>query len=56
LKDGHGDSAEDALKQIDEKGYMLPFSASGNKFIKIGAVFDAGQRTIGEWMMSEQEA
>ncbi|MDR3341402.1 MAG: ATP-binding protein [Treponema sp.] len=46
--DGNG-TADDALKQIDEKGYLTPYSASGKKLVKIGAVFDKDTLTLGEW-------
>jgi hypothetical protein len=42
-------SAEDALKQIDDRGYLIPYSAGGKKLIKAGVVFDTGARTLGEW-------
>jgi hypothetical protein len=46
--DGNG-TADSALKQIDDKGYLVPYSASGKKLVKIGAVFDKETRTLGEW-------
>jgi hypothetical protein len=45
---GNG-TVEDALKQIDDKGYLLPWSAGGKKLVKVGAVFDPATRTLGEW-------
>jgi hypothetical protein len=42
-------SAEDALKQIDGKGYLLPYSAGGQRLVKAGGVFDTERRTLGEW-------
>ena len=42
-------TAEDALKQIDEKGYMVPYAADGRRLIKVGVVFDTEKRTIGGW-------
>jgi hypothetical protein len=42
-------TAGDALRQIDEKGYLIPYGASGRKLVKIGVVFDPATRTIGEW-------
>jgi hypothetical protein len=42
-------TVEDAVRQIDEKGYLIPYSASGKRLVKIGAVFDPATRTIGEW-------
>ncbi|MDR1467825.1 MAG: ATP-binding protein [Spirochaetaceae bacterium] len=51
FKLGKGGSAEDALKQIDEKGYLVPYSADGKKLVKAGVVFDTETRTLGEWKM-----
>lgn len=39
----------DALKQIDEKGYLIPYTADGRRLYKIGVSFDAAQRNLGEW-------
>jgi hypothetical protein len=44
---------EDALKQIDEKGYLVPYTADGRKLVKIGVVFDTAKRTLGEWRVCE---
>jgi hypothetical protein len=46
--DGNG-TVDTAIKQIDDKGYLVPYSASGKKLVKIGAVFDKETRTLGEW-------
>jgi hypothetical protein len=40
---------EAALRQIDEKGYLIPWTAGGRKPVKVGAVFDPATRTLGEW-------
>jgi hypothetical protein len=45
---GNG-TVDDALKQIDDKGYLVPYSVSGRKLVKVGAVFDAAARTLGAW-------
>ncbi|MDR2619253.1 MAG: ATP-binding protein, partial [Treponema sp.] len=42
-------TAEEALRQIDEKGYLIPWTAGGKKLVKVGAVFDPAARTLGEW-------
>ena len=43
-------TVDDALKQIDSKGYLIPYTAKLNKKLhKIGATFDMQKRTIGEW-------
>ncbi|MDR1128037.1 MAG: ATP-binding protein, partial [Treponema sp.] len=45
---GNG-TVEEALRQIDEKGYLLPWTAGGKNLVKVGAVFDPATRTLGEW-------
>jgi hypothetical protein len=47
-------SAELALRQIDEKGYMIPFTADGRKLIKCGINFSTTTRTIDEWIIKEE--
>ncbi len=47
-------SAEEALKQIDDKGYLIPYSADGKRLFKIGVNYDSQQRTIGEWIIKEE--
>ena len=46
-------SAESALKQIDEKGYLIPYTADGKRLVKIGVNYDSTQRTIVDWIISE---
>ena len=47
-------SAEEALAQIDEKGYMLPYHAEGKRLVKVGISFDSTQRTISDWKIKEE--
>jgi hypothetical protein len=47
-----GGSAEDALRQIEDKGYLVPYEASGKRLVKAGVVFDTEKRTIGSWLVS----
>ena len=47
-------SAEDAIKQIDDKGYLIPYSADGKRLVKVGVNYDSEQRTIGEWIIREE--
>ncbi len=47
-------SADEALQQIDDKGYMLPYQAEGKRLIKIDISFDSKQRTISEWIIKEE--
>jgi hypothetical protein len=44
-------TAEEALKQIDEKDYALPFKAGDCNVVKIGAEFDKDTRNIGRWIV-----
>ena len=46
-------SAEEAIKQIDDKGYLIPYSADGKRLVKVGVNYDSQQRTIGEWIVKE---
>ena len=43
------ESAEVALKQIEEKGYDKPFLTSGKKIIKLGINFSSETKTIDGW-------
>lgn len=42
-------SADDALAQIEAKGYAKAFAADSRKIFKIGINFDKESRRIGEW-------
>ena len=46
-------SAEEALKQIDDKGYLIPYSADGKRLYKVGVNYDSTQRTISDWIIKE---
>ena len=46
-------SAESALQQIDDKGYLIPYSADGKRLFKIGINYDSDQRTITDWIIKE---
>jgi hypothetical protein len=45
-------TAEEALRQIDDKNYLLPWKGRGKKLFKIGVSFDYEKRNIGEWKVS----
>lgn len=53
-------TVEEALAQIDSKGYLIPYSVTkdknGNdkKLVKIGVSFDSEKRTLGEWKIVEK--
>lgn len=40
---------EEALRQIDDKEYMIPFKCDGRKLIKIGANFDDAIKGLDNW-------
>lgn len=42
-------TAEEALDQIEEKGYAVPYKADSRKVIRIGVNFSSEKRNIGEW-------
>ncbi|WP_178792906.1 AAA family ATPase [Bacteroidaceae bacterium] len=44
-------TAEEALQQINEKQYALPFEADGRKLFKIGVNFSAKTRNIEKWVV-----
>lgn len=43
-------TAEQALQQIDEKGYMIPYQADGRELVKVGVEFSAKKRNIERWL------
>jgi hypothetical protein len=48
-------TAEEALRQIDEKGYAVPYEAGSRKVVKIGAEFDKDERNIGRWLVDSSQ-
>ncbi|MDR0684192.1 MAG: PD-(D/E)XK nuclease domain-containing protein [Spirochaetaceae bacterium] len=44
-------TAEDALRQIEEKGYHVPYEADSRRVVKVGVVFDTEKRTLGDWLV-----
>ena len=52
-------TVEEALAQIDSKGYLIPYKVSARadgkpkKLFKVGANFDAQTRTLGGWKVVE---
>jgi hypothetical protein len=42
-------SAEKALLQIDDKGYMIPYTAGDKKLVKVGVEFSLEKRGISRW-------
>lgn len=46
-------SADAALRQIDEKGYLIPYTADGRRLVKVGVNYSSEERTITEWRIEE---
>lgn len=45
-------TAEEALRQIEEKQYALPFASDSRKLFKIGVNFSAQTRNIEKWLIA----
>jgi hypothetical protein len=45
-------TAEEALAQIDAKGYCVPYQADGRTVIKVGVEFDKETRNLGRWLIA----
>ena len=46
-------SAEEALAQIDDKAYALPWRQDGRHVFKVGINFSIKKRTVTEWKYVE---
>ena len=44
-------TAEEALKQIDDKGYAIQYEAGDKKIVKVGVNFEKDKRTIERWVV-----
>ena len=44
-------TAEEALEQIDDKGYAIKYEAGDKPIVKIGANFEKDKRTIERWVV-----
>ena len=42
---------QDALKQIDDKGYSIPYQTDGRPVVKVGVKFDAEKRIPVDWII-----
>lgn len=45
---------EDAMAQIDDKGYAIPYQADSRKLYKVGVVFSTDKRNVTDWKVVEQ--
>ena len=44
-------TAQEALEQIDTKGYAIPYQTEGRRVVKVGVKFDVNTRTPEEWII-----
>ena len=45
-------TVEEALAQIDDRGYLIPYSADRRELVKVGVEFIATERNIGTWKVN----
>jgi len=45
-------TAEDALAQIEDRGYAVPWAADGRTVVKVGVEFDKKTRNLGRWLIA----
>ena len=50
---GNG-TAQEALAQIDDKSYAIPFSSEGCKVVKVGVKFNKDNRIPEDWVWKLQ--
>lgn len=46
-------SAEEALKQIDEKGYLIPYTLGGKRLVKVGVNFSKEMRNVDRYIVED---
>ena len=44
-------TAEEALQQINDKGYAVPFQSDNRQIVKVGVEFSAEIRNVNRWLM-----
>lgn len=45
-------TAQEAIDQINSKGYALPYETEGRKVVKVGVQFNRDTMTMGEYIVS----
>ena len=46
-------AANEALNQIDQRGYLLPYERDERRLHKVGIAFSTEERTLKEWRSEE---
>jgi hypothetical protein len=44
-------TAEEAIKQIDDRGYLIPYQLDGRKLVKVGVQFSRAKRNINNFIV-----
>ncbi|MBR1485584.1 MAG: AAA family ATPase [Prevotella sp.] len=47
------DTAENALRQIDDRGYAIPYRSDSRRVVKVGVRFNADTRAPEEWVIAD---
>jgi len=48
-------TAEEALRQIEDKGYLIPYKADHREMVKVGAEFSAESRNLSRWLVETEQ-
>ena len=46
------DTAQEALDQINTRGYAMPYQTDERRVVKIGISFNTEKRTVDDWVIS----
>jgi hypothetical protein len=46
-------TADEALSQIEEKGYAAPYAADSRRIVRVGVSFDSEKRILKDWKTVE---
>lgn len=52
LKTDQGGTVDDALAQIDQKNYLIPYWDDPREKVKVGVVMDRESRTLKDWKVA----
>lgn len=47
-------TAQEALSQINDRSYLLPYTADRKHLVKVGVAFDAATRNLGNWIIETE--
>lgn len=47
-------TVQEALLQINDRSYLLPYTADRKHLVKVGVAFDAATRNLGDWIIETE--